>query len=207
MTSRLRGSFKNPRSVVAGGSRFGNDNVLYHSLLWVSGKQARKRFCGICPRWRLFAQVDLPPRNAPNGIPGPCRVSHTDLVKLPTSRLLARNSPWFARHPVLNERYSLCSRTISPRSSNTQYQLERSPRSNPMVSFWREKFLLCFAAAVLTFFIAGLPFICASSTSITWEPTASRRRPAFSSHLLRQLTLTCGWPIIRTVDGAAIALV
>ena len=25
---------------------------------------------------------------------------------------------------------------------------------------------------------------CASSTSITWEPTASRRRPAFSSHLV-----------------------
>ncbi|MGC2365475.1 MAG: hypothetical protein WA555_10695, partial [Candidatus Sulfotelmatobacter sp.] len=32
----------------------------------------------------------------------------------------------------------------------------------------------CFAAAVLTFFIAGLLFICALSTSITWEPTASR---------------------------------
>jgi hypothetical protein len=27
---------------------------------------------------------------------------------------------------------------------------------------------------VLTFFIAGLLFICASSTSITWERTASR---------------------------------
>jgi hypothetical protein len=30
-----------------------------------------------------------------------------------------------------------------------------------MVSFCCEKFLLCFAAAVLTFFIAGLLFICA----------------------------------------------
>src|ERR1035441_4736160 len=37
---------------------------------------------------------------------------------------------------------------------------------------------------MLTFFIAGLLFICALSTSITWERTASRRRPAFSSHLL-----------------------
>jgi hypothetical protein len=39
---------------------------------------------------------------------------------------------------------SLCSSTISPRSSNTQYQLERSPRSKPIVSFCPEKFfLLC----------------------------------------------------------------
>jgi hypothetical protein len=37
---------------------------------------------------------------------------------------------------------------------------------------------------VLTFFIAGLLFICASSTSITWERTPHPvRRPAFSSHL------------------------
>src|SRR5262245_24215175 len=34
--------------------------------------------------------------------------------------------------------------------------------------------MLCFATAVLTFFIAGLLFICASSTPITWERTASR---------------------------------
>jgi len=52
------------------------------------------------------------------------------------------------------------------------------------VSFCPEKFLLCFALTVLTFFIAGLLFICASSTSIIWERTASRRRPAFSSHLI-----------------------
>src|SRR4029453_7063775 len=42
-------------------------------------------------------------------------------------------------------------------------------------------FLLCFVATVLTFFIAGLLFICASSTSITWERTPHPvRRPAFS---------------------------
>ena len=52
------------------------------------------------------------------------------------------------------------------------------------MSFCPEKFLLCFALTVLTFFIAGLLFICASSTSIIWERTASRRRPAFSSHLI-----------------------
>jgi hypothetical protein len=43
-----------------------------------------------------------------------------------------------------------------------------------MVSFCCEIFLLCTAALVLTFFIAGLLFICALSTSITWERTASR---------------------------------
>ena len=37
-----------------------------------------------------------------------------------------------------------------------------------------EIFLLCCVATVLIFFIAGLLFICASSTSITWERTASR---------------------------------
>jgi hypothetical protein len=35
-------------------------------------------------------------------------------------------------------------------------KLLRSPRSNPTVSFSREIFLLCAAALVLTFFIAGL---------------------------------------------------
>ncbi|MFZ0797981.1 MAG: hypothetical protein WCA13_09695 [Terriglobales bacterium] len=32
-------------------------------------------------------------------------------------------------------------------------------RSNPIVSFCWEKFLLCFAAAVLIFFIAGLLYL------------------------------------------------
>ena len=59
------------------------------------------------------------------------------------------------------------------------------PRSNPMVSLCCEIFLLRFVAAVLTFFIAGLLFICASSTSITWERTPYPvRSPAFSSHLV-----------------------
>jgi len=53
----------------------------------------------------------------------------------------------------------------------------------------REIFLLCFVAAVLTFFIAGLLFICALSTSITWARTPHPvRRPAFSSHLLTSTT-------------------
>ena len=43
-----------------------------------------------------------------------------------------------------------------------------------MVSLSCEIFLLCFVTTVLTFFIAGLLLICALSTSITWERTASR---------------------------------
>src|SRR4029077_10398456 len=84
-------------------------------------------------------------------------------------------------------------------SSSTQYQLLRSPRSNPMVSFCREIFLLCFVAAVLTFFIAGILFICALSTSITWERTPHPvRRPAFSSHLFAAVLLPSkhAWPFI-----------
>src|SRR6478672_10863315 len=49
-----------------------------------------------------------------------------------------------------------CSSWIWPVSSTTQYQLLRSPRSNPMVSFCCEIFPLCWLAAVLVFFIAGL---------------------------------------------------
>src|SRR5438552_2043288 len=54
---------------------------------------------------------------------------------------------------------SFCSRRISPASSNTQYQLDRSPRSRPIVCFCSEKFLICCAPAVLTFFIAGLLYL------------------------------------------------
>src|SRR6516225_11246441 len=55
-----------------------------------------------------------------------------------------------------------CSHSTAPVCSSTQYQLVRSPRSKPMVSFCCLKFLPCFAATVLPFFIAGLLFICAS---------------------------------------------
>jgi len=54
---------------------------------------------------------------------------------------------------------SFCSSTTSPCSFNTQYQLERSPRSNPIVSFASEKFLICFRVTVLIFFIAGLLYL------------------------------------------------
>src|SRR5262249_31067678 len=53
-----------------------------------------------------------------------------------------------------------CSSCMWPASSNTQYQLLRSPRSNPIVNFCcTEKFLLCCVTAVLLFFIAGLLYL------------------------------------------------
>jgi len=74
------------------------------------------------------------------------------------------HSPWVSR--LLSELGhafgvvpSFSSSTTSPCSSNTQYQLERSPRSNPIVSFCSEKFLICFLATVLIFFIAGLLYL------------------------------------------------
>jgi hypothetical protein len=52
-----------------------------------------------------------------------------------------------------------CSSRICPASSTMQYQLLRSPRSSPMVSLGSEIFLLCCAATVLIFFIAGLLYL------------------------------------------------
>src|SRR4051794_16295934 len=108
------------------------------------------------------------------------------MFRLPFEQL-RRLTEWIAKaqtfyFAVVRTRCSSC---IRPASSSAQYQLLRSPRSSPMVSFCCEIFLPCFATAVLLFFIAGLLFICASSTSITWERTPHPvRRPAFSSHLI-----------------------
>jgi hypothetical protein len=46
-----------------------------------------------------------------------------------------------------------------------------------------ETFLLCFAATVLTFFIAGPFYLCFEHVDNLGAYTASRRKPAFSSHL------------------------
>jgi hypothetical protein len=57
------------------------------------------------------------------------------------------------------ERFRLCFAfclTLLQASSATQYQLLRSPKSNPTVNFCPEIFLLGFAATMLTFFVAGL---------------------------------------------------
>jgi len=51
------------------------------------------------------------------------------------------------------------SRSICPLCSTTQYQLDRSPRSNPIVSFSPATFSLVGIATVLIFFIAGLLYL------------------------------------------------
>ena len=77
---------------------------------------------------------------------------------------------------------------IRPASPTTQYQtVAISQIQSDGQSLLRNiPALLCHPGASLL----SLPvsFIaCASSTLITWERTASRRRPAFSSHLVSQL--------------------
>jgi hypothetical protein len=74
--------------------------------------------------------------------------------------------PGFQRNPAARHGseppgvvLSRCSNSTLPASSSTQYQLDRSPRSSPIVSLRSRKFFLCFAAVVLTFFIAGLLYL------------------------------------------------
>jgi hypothetical protein len=86
---------------------------------------------------------------------------------------------------------SRCSNSTLPASSSTQYQLDRSPRSSPIVSFCSRKFFVCSAAVVLTSSLPVSFISSASSASITWDRTASRRRPAFSSHLVATVTPPC----------------
>src|SRR5215469_16917209 len=53
---------------------------------------------------------------------------------------------------------NFCSLITSPTSFRTQYQLERSPRSKPIVSL-PCRFLLLVVATVMVFFIAGLLYL------------------------------------------------
>src|ERR1700746_892423 len=80
---------------------------------------------------------------------------------------------------------SLCSKTISPASFKTQYALERSPRSKPMMSC-PSKMFFPLACIVLIFCIAGLLSLCFEHVH-HWELNASRGRPAFS-HLVCRVT-------------------
>lgn len=73
-----------------------------------------------------------------------------------SSAILRACAPNIARR-ALGVVEIFCSATMRPLSSKTQYQLERSPRSKPIVSFCSRKLLICFAVAVLIFFIVGLP--------------------------------------------------
>src|SRR5262252_6071823 len=90
------------------------------------------------------------------------RLTHGECVPVSSATLLcgiAPNASLTAFCVVL----SLCSTTTSPCSSSTQYQLQRSPRSNPTVYFFCVKILVCLPATVILFVIAGLLISCASS--------------------------------------------
>src|SRR6201986_3855542 len=133
----------------------------------------------------------------------PSALSRSDFVR---SVQVGRSRFSRAFGVVLN----FCSRTVLPCSSHTPYQLDRSPRSSPTVNFCREIFVLRCAATVLTFFIAGLLFICALSTSITWERTPHPvRRPAFSlenncgNRWVKQLPSALELPCARVVGAAS----
>lgn len=67
----------------------------------------------------------------------------------------------------------------SPVASRTQYQLDRSPRSS-VVGLQSFHLPCCCSADLLH---CRSPLSLAPSSAITWEPTASRRSPASSSHL------------------------
>src|SRR6185369_11986223 len=78
---------------------------------------------------------------------------------------------------------TLSSNNSSHASPNTQYRLLRSSRSIPIVSFLPSQSPFPFLIRMLCFFIAGLLSIAPLSASFIRELNASRRRPAFSSHL------------------------
>jgi hypothetical protein len=57
------------------------------------------------------------------------------------------------------DRWVRRSHLYEERKGGASHQLDRSPRSKPIVSFCSRKFLLCVAATVLIFFIANLLYL------------------------------------------------
>src|SRR5258708_3032288 len=95
---------------------------------------------------------------------------------------------------------TLPSAITSPFSSSTQYRLDRSPKSIPMVRFFVRAATLPFIFAVLIFSTAGLlsaHLLCASHG----ERIASRWRPVFSSHLLSDFSRGLLSPLILSTFG------
>jgi hypothetical protein len=82
------------------------------------------------------------------------------------------NNPMLQPTPHAPTRSAAGSPTAHASPFPAQFSCAAFPRTG-------EKNLLCCSAAVLIFFIAGLFISCASSVSIIWEPTASRRRSPF----------------------------
>src|SRR5215469_9253684 len=90
------------------------------------------------------------------------RLTHGECVPVSSATRLCGIAPNTSRR-AFGVVLSLCSNTTSPRSSKTQYQLQRSPRSNPTVYFFSAKSLVCRTVTVILFVIAGLLLYCASS--------------------------------------------
>ncbi len=86
------------------------------------------------------------------------RLTHGECMPV-SSAIRLRGMPPNASFIAFGVVLTRCSNRTLPVSSSTQYQLERSPRSKPMVSFCSAQFLICFASAVLIFFIAGLLYL------------------------------------------------
>jgi hypothetical protein len=107
------------------------------------------------------------------------RLTHGECIPVSSAirlRGILPNSSRIAFGVVL----TFCSTPTSPVASRTQYQLDRSPRSS--VVGLQSFHLPCCCSADLLDCRSPLS-LAPSSASITWEPTASRRSPASSSHL------------------------
>ncbi len=108
----------------------------------------------------------------------PQLAEQADSPRASASRFPVRSdcAAWHRRLPAtLSHSYGLAAPVVSaqlhpPRSTNC-YDLPDPIRWSASAAKYS---CSAFAATVLTFFIAGLLFICALSTSITWERTASR---------------------------------
>jgi hypothetical protein len=106
--------------------------------------------CGV-----LYVAVDLGIDRAKQGLVSTAKLADSASVFLLDRVLHVCTTSCMAFGVVPN----FCSSSTAPDPSNMQYQLDRSPRSNPIVSFRSPKSLVCFVAAVLTFFIAGLLYL------------------------------------------------
>jgi len=71
------------------------------------------------------------------------------------------------------------------------------------VSLCPLKIVFLFTRTVLVFFIAGLLFLCLEHVK-HWERIASRRRPAFSSHLVSSGNRTSGFGPVSTSPVTAV---
>src|SRR5215472_14449032 len=116
------------------------------------------------------------------------RLTHGECVPVSIAAPLCGIAPNTSR-TAFGVVLSFCSKTTSPLSSNTQYQLQRSPRSKPTVRFFCVHILLGLPATVILFLIAGLLYLLRLERVVTGSLSHPAWRPAFSSHLVTTLVL------------------